>query len=226
MTGLDIVSFAATVAALVLAVVAIWLSIVFYRMSSALSENTKEAAKGIGSSVERLEKLFDKLYADTFSMMRDTVSDMRKHIWPENTPVEKKVATEVEQRADAKVEAVRAETERQLSVLLKRQDIANERIEGLRAEISQVIGDAIARSRQVESEAREETFREILLSTLGKMGARTKDVMASDVLNALPSPYRGDVGSMVVELQRLKKDGLVALDEDPIGPGTKILLNH
>jgi hypothetical protein len=97
---LDTISLVASIASLVLAVLAIWLSIVFYKMSIAAASTTTEAAKGISASVERLEKLFDKLYADTFSIMRDTVSDMRKHIWPtDETSVQPdKAVEEVEKR--------------------------------------------------------------------------------------------------------------------------------
>lgn len=61
MTTVELISFIASVASLILAVGAIWLSVVFYKMSVAASNATTEAAKGIGASVERLEKLFDKL---------------------------------------------------------------------------------------------------------------------------------------------------------------------
>ena len=53
--GVDYLALTTNIAALVLAVVAIWLSIVFFKMSSALSEGTKEAAKGTGASVDRLD---------------------------------------------------------------------------------------------------------------------------------------------------------------------------
>lgn len=78
---ITIVGFIATIASLVLAIGAIWLSFVFYKMSNDASKETTKAAKDIQSSVERLEKIFDKLYSDTFSMMKDTVTDMRHHIW-------------------------------------------------------------------------------------------------------------------------------------------------
>lgn len=80
-TAITVIGFIATIASLVLAVGAIWLSFVFYRMSNEASKETTKAAKDIQASVERLEKIFDKLYSDTFSMMRDTVTDMRQHIW-------------------------------------------------------------------------------------------------------------------------------------------------
>lgn len=81
MNGFELVGFIASIASLILAIGAIWLSIVFFKMSNEASKATTEAAKGIDASVKRLENLFDKLYSDTFTMMKDTVSDMRKHIW-------------------------------------------------------------------------------------------------------------------------------------------------
>lgn len=80
-TTFEVISFIASIASLILAVGAIWLSIVFFRMSNDAAKDTTAAAKEIQSSVERLENLFDKLYTDTFSMMRETVTDMRHHIW-------------------------------------------------------------------------------------------------------------------------------------------------
>lgn len=80
-TTFEVISFIASIASLILAVGAIWLSIVFFRMSNDAAKDTTAAAKEIQSSVERLENLFDKLYTDTFSMMKETVTDMRHHIW-------------------------------------------------------------------------------------------------------------------------------------------------
>lgn len=81
LTIVDVVSLIASITSLILGVLAIWLSITFYKMSAKESKNAENASAQMKSSVDRLEKLFDKLYSDTFSMMKDTVSDMRKHIW-------------------------------------------------------------------------------------------------------------------------------------------------
>ncbi|EBO3828895.1 hypothetical protein JY117_003900 [Salmonella enterica subsp. enterica serovar Oranienburg] len=56
-TAITIVGFIATIASLVLAIGAIWLSFVFYKMSNEASKETTKAAKDIQSSVERLEKI-------------------------------------------------------------------------------------------------------------------------------------------------------------------------
>lgn len=103
MTLIELISLIASIASLILAIGAIWLSIVFFKMSSEAAHETKEAAKGIDASVQRLEKLFDKLYSDTFSMMKDTVTDMRKHIWnrPDNDTTE--VSEEMKKEIQAQV---------------------------------------------------------------------------------------------------------------------------
>lgn len=108
----DVIAFIASIASLILAITAIWLSVVFFRMSDAASKATSEAAKDIAASVDRLENLFDKLYSDTFSMMRDTVTDMRKHIWNnpnanngEKDEISTTVKAEIESRVKAALEA-------------------------------------------------------------------------------------------------------------------------
>lgn len=77
----DYVSLFSSIASGVLAVVALALSIVFFVLSKQDAERSSKNAQQIAGSVERLEKLFDTLYSDTFSMMRDTYTDMRKHVW-------------------------------------------------------------------------------------------------------------------------------------------------
>lgn len=76
---LSVVSIAFT---LVLGVVAIWLSVLFYRWSSKAEQEAIKASTSISSAVERLENLFDKLHSETFTMMKDMVTDMRTSIFP------------------------------------------------------------------------------------------------------------------------------------------------
>ena len=134
---LDVVSLISGIASVVLAVIAIWLSFAFFKLSSAASKSTEEAAKGISASVERLEKLFDKLYSDTFSMMRETVTDMRKHIW--KAPVtedsdevgdglRKEIANQIESVLESRgvgsadTDAIREDLERSFEQMLKARD--------------------------------------------------------------------------------------------------------
>ena len=112
----EIISFIASIASLILAILAIWLSFKFFEKSNEASDKTIEASKGIGSSVERLEKLFDKLYSDTFSMMKDTVSDMRKHMWSDEKSVPSiNLEEEIEKKAEIKVNKLKGELSQDIS---------------------------------------------------------------------------------------------------------------
>jgi hypothetical protein len=81
---MEVAALIASIVSIIISGFAIWLSITFYRMSVGESAKTTEAANEIASGVKRLDDLFDRLYADTFGMMKDTLTDMRKHIWPDS----------------------------------------------------------------------------------------------------------------------------------------------
>jgi vacuolar-type H+-ATPase subunit I/STV1 len=212
----DVISLTASIASLVLAVVAIWLSIFFYRMTSQLSESTKEAAKDIGASVERLEKLFDKLYSDTFSMMRDTVSDMRKHIWPQDSNEADKLAEEVDKRADEKLETLKDKMDTELSELLKRQRVQDVQMSSLRSEVLQLVDRAMLASREAESEARKETLREHALRIIRSLERRHSRVTAEMVVEHMGvTPSRA-----IREIEGLRREGRVEATDPDIGPDT------
>lgn len=220
MSGIDLASFAASIASLALAAVAIWLSVFFYRMSSELSEGTKEAAKGIGASVERLEKLFDKLYADTFSMMRDTVSDMRRHIWPDDAPSENNSIAETEAKTDAKIEAARHEFKEELSRVLESQELTKGKLDSATREIARLMEHTIEKSRKAEAEAREEAMRREVFTILRALGRTQKEIRADDVVGALRATFPGR--AIVDELERLRHDGVIEFSDLHIRPNTII----
>jgi uncharacterized protein Yka (UPF0111/DUF47 family) len=80
-SALDITELFSAAASIILAVVALALSIFFFVQSKDSADKSSRSAEEISASVSRLEKIFDSLYSDTFSIMRETVTDMRRHIW-------------------------------------------------------------------------------------------------------------------------------------------------
>jgi hypothetical protein len=208
---METASIVSSLVSLVLGIYAIWLSIMFYRMSTDSSSKIQESAKDLGASVNRLEKLFDRLYADTFSMMRDTVSDMRKHIWPDNPQEEQEAIKEVQRRADEKAAEIQDELTRQVSALTEKVGGTDARIKQLRDELVPVMGRAINRSRHAESEAREETLRGRLIGVLATKG--TAPFM--DIYRELGGFRPGDVMN---ELFQLNKDGLANWPSAPDAP--------
>jgi len=223
MTGVDIIGFIASIVSLVLAVGAIWLSVVFFRMSNEASKATTEAAKGIDASVKRLENLFDKLYSDTFSMMKDTVSDMRKHIWNNGDvqpPEKDTILEEADRKAEEKVAEVKKAMDKQLSEILARQRVSDGNVSEIKHEMERLLENAIQTSRQIDSEAREETVRQHLLVELRKALRLKKVVTAMDLVSSLAENV--PTHKVVSELVTMKSEGLVVFDGDDLMPETKV----
>lgn len=228
MSGIEMVGLIASIASLILAVGAIWLSIVFFKMSNEASKATTEAAKGIDASVKRLENLFDKLYSDTFSMMKDTVSDMRKHIWSGEDRSEvddgerNAILEEADKKADEKIAAIKSAMDKQLSEILAQQKAADGKVSDIGSEIEKLLDSAIQTSRLVESEAREETVRSHIVSELKRL-RRTHRIVTADRLVSLLEETIPQA-KVVTELERMKEDGVVDFDDEYLGPNTRIKL--
>jgi len=134
---LNTISLISSIASLVLAIVAIALSIVFYVLARDQSEKSAKNAEEIASSVSRLEKVFDGLYNDTFSMMKETVTDMRQQIWHRIDP--SLASTKIEEpQAERGVDPVLAKLEEFSSQL----GIADDKIEKLSAALRPVVEES------------------------------------------------------------------------------------
>ncbi|MGE7795263.1 hypothetical protein [Lysinibacillus fusiformis] len=97
----DVVSIFSGAASLVMAVLAIWLSITFYKMSDASAKEMKDSTNKIDSNVAKLEKMFDTMYADTFTMVKDTVEHMRGQV--ESKTLDSKLETEISAKIERNV---------------------------------------------------------------------------------------------------------------------------
>ena len=215
-------SIAAAAVSIVIAAFAIWLSIVFYRLSVDSSNRIQESAKDLSSSVSKLEKLFEHLYSDTFAMMRDTYSDMRKHVWPEATEQESEVISQIETRADSKIEDIRHELMTQIENVAERAGGTDSKMEQLRKELSPLVDDAISRSRNAESEAQEETLRDVLLSRIRAAGKH--GILASELYNFVVNKNVNWASKFFTELDNLKHEGRINYDaaSRSMGPGDEI----
>jgi hypothetical protein len=221
MSEIELISIIASIASLILAIVAITLSIVFFKMSSDLTGKSTEAAKGINASVEKLEGLFDKLYNDTFSMMRDTYSDIRKHMWPEESTSDDKITNEIEKRADVKIKTLKDEMGSEISRMLNNQRVTEDKLLIKTKELEELVDKAIAGSRKVEVEAREETFRDALLNFIQYQERISNGhVYADEIVGRFRDRY--PIGRIIEELEKMEKDGIISLSDKDINPQTSI----
>ena len=190
---------------------AIWLSVTFYRMSNKISEDTKEAAKGISASVNRLESLFDSLYSDTFSMMKDTVTDMRKHIWPEKEQPSEALK-QIEQKAEAKIVELRKQISDDLSDVMGHLGRADRKIDDVEVRLTKVVDRAIQQTRKVESEAQEEKFMSEITSAILNFVGRSETTRVVNILKALIKYYPTEM--ILTALQHTVEDKQLFADGD------------
>jgi hypothetical protein len=223
MTATEIASLIASFVSVGIGILAIWLSVVFYRMSSELSESTREAAKGIGSNVEKLEKLFDRLYSDTFSMMKDTVSDMRKHIWPEIKKTETPISEETEEIAGKKLDILKKDISNEIAEVFKKQSITDTKVDSVIEELRNLVEKAIIESRKVDMEAREETIKDHIIRSI-KRYIRMGEVARADKLLE-PIFRKFDFEDVMNEINKMRDDGIIFFEGPAVGPNTEIRLD-
>ena len=75
------VSFAVSFVSVVLGILAIWLSVQFYRWSQASQKAIEDASGVLGKAVDRLEVTVGNLYNDAFDLLRTSYKDMSEHVW-------------------------------------------------------------------------------------------------------------------------------------------------
>lgn len=226
MSNIELLALVASISSLILAIGAIWLSIVFFNMSNKASQATTKASEGIDASIQRLENLFDKLYSDTFSMMKDTVSDMRKHIWSgddDNGNQEENRNTlleEVDRRAEEKLQEIKSDFEDQLSTILHEQKVADGKVSDMSDDLKKLLENVIQTSSLVESEAREETVRSHIEKELQMLRRRKKVVVANDIVAKLTGSI--PISKIIEELKEMREEGILFFEGENIRSDTKI----
>lgn len=152
-SGWDLLNLFAAAISIVLAVVALALSIFFFVQSKNAARESSQSASEISSSVSRLEKLFDSLYSDTFAMMRETVTDMRRHVWkaaPEPVTADKSEKAPKADHSDSV--STEAEFMTQLDKVSRAIGITDAKVADLRQQlepiIKQTLDDQDRRSRE------------------------------------------------------------------------------
>lgn len=213
-TIVTVVGFIATIASLILAVGAIWLSIVFYKMSDAASKETTTAAKDIKASVERLENLFDKLYSDTFAMMKDTVTDMRQHIWKnpksnnENTLINEKVANDIKNSLSQEI--IKAVEER-----LKASGYNASKINELESSIKDILDNKLEMSLKQNIIIPRAVLRRRMLAILKKY----KNIKLERLFSIVASMFHESIDmqdtGFMNEIFRMREAGIIVWDGSP-----------
>src|SRR5262249_4802279 len=143
-SGFDWINLFSAASSIILAIVALALSIVFFVYGKNSADQSAKSAEEISSNVKRLDELFDKLYKDTFDMMRETFTDMRQHVWnviPGSESADESRMKEAEAESQAMVLA-------ELDKVSKRVGLTDDKIGELRSELTPVLVRALEEQRE------------------------------------------------------------------------------
>lgn len=158
----EIFSIFSSVTSIILGIIAIWLSVVFFRMSDKTSKEAEKSASSIDASVKKLELLFEKLYSGTFDIMKETVTDMRKHVYSVSSSTQElnneKINSEIYQKNMDEVAATIKEIK------------SSQKTD---SELQKLIMDVIESTKQTEKDIKRSVVREEVISYLRVTGQVT-----------------------------------------------------
>jgi hypothetical protein len=228
MNNMEISSLVASIVSVIVAFLAIYLSVTFYKMSTKISQDVKNKTDTIEKSVDKLEKVSDILYQEIIAILKDTVADIRKHAW-EAKPYE--TLERLDQETNKKVEKIKREVkeemEAQISKTIKRSD-TDVKIEELQKNIKQILDRAIDESRHVEKTAFTEILMADILKSLRRLDKIVPLIKAKYVVEELPGFNLEDIRDGIIQLrdERFIKLPKYVKDKRDIVPETAIALRH
>ncbi|MGZ0054184.1 hypothetical protein [Bacillus cereus] len=210
--AVEIFSIFSSVISLVLGILAIVLSILFYKMSEKSSKEVENAARDIDSNVKKLEMMFEKMYADTFGMVKETVSDMRRYVYTNNG----------KENGDTLTEEIEQKTN----------EVVNKALEGIQEknldkdQIKDLVLHLIEKSKDVEQNLKVDSYIDKIKNILA-----SESLTFPELLKELNGEDNQDSRKLFEALERMAEEKIIVdpfnrHDEDgiSISHNTKIRL--
>jgi len=208
---LTIFSLVSSIASFILAIVAIALSVIFFQMSTKASERAKESANSIAESVNKLELLFGRLYNDTYSTLRETYADIRKHAWIKDENLVK----------DEDIKKLIEDKIIEINQTLKNQDITEEKIDAVHNALDKTLNEIIKKSKQIEEDTKKGFVKELILNML----YITNGLPVSAISSGIQGLFDISMGEIKVGFEELRNQNIINY-EDPLRISTKIFLKE
>ena len=198
-------AFIASIVSGILAILAIILSIIFYRMADGIAQRTKDISVNISSAVERLEVFFKTFYADIFGIMKDTYIGMRDHVFVKDTRFSSSL---IEERTEEKLKNLKADMKKELGAIISRIDTADTKVDQVRNLLESMIDRAVDESANAERLTYEEVIIKDALEILDILLENHKDELpAVEFIRPFAARYGHQVAFQV--LKKLKEQGLL-----------------
>jgi hypothetical protein len=150
--------------------------------------------------VEKLEKLFDRLYTDTFSIVRETVADMREHVWSNNSSL----TSEIERAKHKKLDELSDDLVGKIESIVTFQDGQTSRLN----EVERLVSEAVHKSDEISSGFRRSLLEDQVVITIqqhGKMIDGAWGIVAGDFFGILQEQF--SLSEIIEELDRYRQRG-------------------
>lgn len=190
---LESISLISSIASLVISLLAIWLSIKFYQMSTASSKEIKESSSNVNNNVEKLEKMFDTMYRDTFSMVKDTVTHMRRQ--------EDRNLKTVDYSDEIQSKVAEA-----ISDHLKR--VEPEKLN--KNQIKDLVMDLVKESKDYEVDVKRQFIKNKIIFHLNREGAKTYKYLEKYIFSDKPS--RDEKNILFDTMYEMTNEGIINAD--------------
>jgi hypothetical protein len=215
---MEITSIVAAVVSIAIGIFAIWLSLTFYKMSSRNMENVIEASKNLQANMNRLEAMFNKLYAGSLATQKEIVLEAPKEPWPEPAQHEDFIREEVEKRAERKVEELRKALDRGKSGVPERQVIQETRT------ILGAPDRAVTEPKKADAETFKGSIRERIEKQINFYQHRgykgiISEFLMDDIISDTPLLRIQDIEP---ELRKMKEEAIIDWEGEKLGPNTHI----
>lgn len=211
----DGIALVASITSLALAVIAIWLSFKFFKLSNETSEKANEASMRVMYSVKELEKLYGLLRTESFSIVRETVSDIRKYVWRKEP---NEIDSELEIKTEERINALKNDLTGQLSTLLTKQNNAGNKINDLESALSSLLETAVTETKNIESKVKGETIRDYVIKSIKEIKKRNRRSIA-DLIIDMAIDDGLNPKNIVDELHKMKKDKYIHFEGERIENG-------
>jgi len=207
-TFFDGIALVASIASLFLAVIAIWLSFKFFKLSNETSEKAKESSMSVMYSVKELEKIYGLLRTESFSLVRETVN----YAWSREP---NKIDSERAAKTEERINDLKNDFTKQIATLFTEQDSTGNKINELNSAISSLLTEA----KNIESKVKEETIRDYIIKSIKEIRKRNRRPIADLIIDkAIDDGLRA--GDVAEELHRMKEDKYIHFEGERIENGT------
>lgn len=210
---ITVVGLFASIASLILAVVAIVLAILFYRMSTVQAANIQDAANQISEGVKVLKELFGSLHTETFALLRENITDIRQRALSIGVSDPSAMDAAIEAKSEEKAAAIRERLSAEITQMVQaasEQRPTTDMTQSITAQADAIISRAIAEAREADRAARTEGLRlQLIESVFGvSNNSRVEDFVLHAMVLGLSQPHAMDI------LARLIEQGIVEAHGD------------